>query len=160
MRQSKTRQHFWYHSIDNGEQRRGERIIDPHEEFESFIDHIGLVQRLACVLAAYPDETPVAELLADVPDLFYAVARVQYLAPMPFAEIRDNLLHRDFLPAHLIRFFLSVLGMVCTSPLSIRYVRGVFFQGMPLPEEIARGTSDDWIFPLQPEAAAVTVDAA
>jgi hypothetical protein len=34
MRQSKTRQHFWYHSVDNGEQRRGERIIDPHEEFE------------------------------------------------------------------------------------------------------------------------------
>ena len=160
MRKSKTRQHFWYHSIDNGEQRRGERVIDPHEQFESFIDHIGLIQRLAAVLTAYPDKTQVAELLADIPDLFYAVARVQYLARLPFAEIRDNLLHCDFLPAHLIRFFLSVLGIVCTSPLSIRYVRGVFFQGMPLPEEIARGASDDWMFPLLPQAATVTEDAA
>src|SRR5205807_659013 len=37
---SKGRQHFWYHSIDSGEQRRGDRIVDPHEEFESFIDHV------------------------------------------------------------------------------------------------------------------------
>ena len=37
---SETHQHFWYHSVDNGEQRRGERIIDPHEQFESFIDHV------------------------------------------------------------------------------------------------------------------------
>src|SRR5262249_42142080 len=35
---SDTRRHFWYHSADNGEQRRGERVIDPHEHFESFID--------------------------------------------------------------------------------------------------------------------------
>ncbi|MCW3474739.1 hypothetical protein [Limobrevibacterium gyesilva] len=152
MRPSKTRQHFWYHSIDNGEQRRGERIIDPHEEFESFIDHIGLIQRLSCVLASYEDDAPVAEVVADVPELAYGVARVQYLSGLPYAEIRDNLLHRDFLPAHLIRFFLGVLGIECTSPLSIRYVRGVFFQGMPLPEEIALGASEDWIFPMQPQA--------
>lgn len=153
MRQSRTRQHFWYHSVDNGEQRRGERIIDPHEEFESFIDHLGLVQRLACVLTAYGDETPVAEVVADIPDLAYGIARVQYLAGLPYAEIRDDLTHRDFLPAHLIRFFLGVLGMECTNPLSIRYVRGVFFQGMPLPEDIARGANEDWIFPMQPAVA-------
>ncbi|HLJ20173.1 MAG TPA: hypothetical protein VKU84_08240, partial [Stellaceae bacterium] len=47
LRLSPTRQHFWYHSADNGEQRRGERILDPHEEFESFIDHIGLMQHLS-----------------------------------------------------------------------------------------------------------------
>lgn len=152
MRQSKTRQHFWYHSADNGEQRRGERIVDPHEEFESFIDHVGLAQRLACTLAAYGDDTTVAEVIADTPDLAYGVARVQYLSGLPYAEIRDNLIHRDFLPAHLIRFFLSVLGMECTNPLSIRYVRGVFFQGMPLPEELARGADPDWAFPAQPAA--------
>ena len=149
-RQSRVRQHFWYHSIDNGEQRRGERTIDPHEEFESFIDHIGLAQRLACVLATYEGGTPVAEVLVEHPELYYGLARVQYLAGLPYAEIRDNLLHRDFLPAHLIRFFVSVLGIECTSPLSIRYVRGVFFQGIPLPEELVRGASPDWRFPAQP----------
>lgn len=153
LRHSRTRQHFWYHSADNGEQRRGERILDPHEEFESFIDHIGLMQHLSGVLATYDRKTPVAEVLVDRPDLFYGLARVQYLAPLPYAEFRDNLIDRDFIPAQLIRFFLSVLGMECTTPLSIRYVRGVFFQGMPLPEEIRRGTAGDWQFPLQPRVA-------
>ncbi|MGV6874126.1 hypothetical protein ACUSIJ_15745 [Pseudochelatococcus sp. B33] len=150
LRPSGTRRHFWYHSADNGEQRRGERILDPHEEFESFTDHIGCIQHLSCVLASYPAETPLAEVLLDRPDLYYGAARVQYLAGVPYAEIRDNLIDRDFIPAHLIRFFLSVLGMECTTPLSIRYVRGVFFQGMPLPEDISGGTVDDWKFPLQP----------
>lgn len=152
MRQSKTRQHFWYHSIDNGEQRRGERIIDPHEEFESFIDHIGLIQRLACVLISYDDAISVAEVVADEPDLSYGIARVQYLANDAYAEIRDNLIHRDFLPAHLIRFFLGILGIESTSPLSIRYVRGVFFQGLPLPEELAAGCDDDWKFQIFDES--------
>jgi len=40
--------------------------------------------------------------------------------------------------------------MECTTPLSIRYVRGVFFQGMPLPDEIRKGAVDDWKFPTQP----------
>ena len=83
-RQSKTRQHFWYHSIDNGEQRRGERVIDPHEEFESFIDHIGLAQHLCCVLATYDGGTPVAEVLIEHPELHYGLARVQYLAGLPY----------------------------------------------------------------------------
>lgn len=151
---SKARQHFWYHSIDNGEQRRGERIVDPHEEYESFIDHIGLVQRLAAVLTCYPDHTPVAEAVADQPDIAFAASRVQYLAGLPYCEIRGGVADRDFLPAHLIRFFLAALGMECTNPLSIRYVRGVFFPGMPLPAELARGASEDWTFPRVPQLAA------
>lgn len=151
MQLSKTRQHFWYHSIDNGEQRRGERIIDPHEEFESFIDHIGLIQRLACVAATYRDDETVATLMFEHPDLDMAVSRVQYLAGLPYAEIRESLAHRDFIPAQLIRFFLAALGIECSTPLSIRYVRGVFFQGVPLPAEIARGTTRDWRYPVEPE---------
>lgn len=152
--QAKARQHFWYHSIDNGEQRRGERIIDPHEQFESFIDHIGAVQRLASVIACYDDRDPVAEVIADVPEMAFAASRVQYLAGLPYCEIRGGLIDRDFLPAHLIRFFLSALGMECTNPLSIRYVRGVFFPGMPLPDDLARGADPDWTFPRIPELAA------
>jgi hypothetical protein len=108
------------------------------------------MQHLSGVLATYDHKTPVAEVLVDRPDLFYGLARVQYLAKLPYAEIRDNLIHRDFVPAQLIRFFLSVLGMECTTPLSIRYVRGVFFQGVPLPAEIRKGMPEDWRFPVQP----------
>ncbi len=157
---SKTRQHFWYHSIDNGEQRRGERIIDPHEQFESFIDHIGAIQRLAATLTCYEDDDPVAELVADLPEMAFALSRAQYLDNLPYCEIRGSLLDRDFIPAHLIRFFLSVLGMECASPLSIRYVRGVFFPGMPLPTELIDGANPDWIFPAPPlQSAAQSVAA-
>lgn len=150
LRHSSARQHFWYHSVDNGEQRRGERIIDPHEAFESFIDHIGLIQRLSAWAASVDDEASVAELLVSEPDLYYAVARVQYMQGLPYAEIRDNLLHRDFLPANLIRFFLAMLGIDGSNPLSIRYVRGVFFQGLPLPEDMKQGLGEDWRFPSSP----------
>ena len=147
---SELRRHFWYHSADNGEQRRGDRGVDPHEEFESFIDHVGMLHRLAALLTAYDDGAPVAEIVADQPDIAYAISRVQYLAELPYAEIRGNLVAGDFLPSHLIRFFLACLGMECGNPLSIRYVRGVFFQGMRLPQEIAAGTQDDWALPEQP----------
>ena len=144
------RRHFWYHSADNGEQRRGDRGMDPHEEFESFIDHVGLFQRLAALLAAHEDTTQIAALIAEQPDIAHAVARVQCLAGLPYAEIRGNLIDADFLPSQHIRFFLASLGIECGNPLSIRYVRGVFFQGMRLPSEIAEGTDDDWALPRQP----------
>lgn len=130
-------QHFWYHSEDNGEQRRGERIIDPHEEFESFIDHFGLMQRLASVLATYEDDALVGEIVLRHPDLHFAISRVQYLNGLPYAEIRDCLADREFMPSQLIRFFLACLGVRAATPLSIRYVRGTFFQGVPLPEDLA-----------------------
>ena len=149
---SEARRHFWYHSADNGEQRRGDRGVDPHEEFESFIDHVGMTQRLAALLTAYDDDAPVAEIIADQPDIAYAISRVQYLAGLPYSEIRGNLGSADFLPSQLIRFFLACLGMECGNPLSIRYVRGVFFQGMRLPHEIAAGTQDDWA-PEQPSVS-------
>lgn len=132
-----THQCFWYHSEDNGEQRRGERVIDPHEEFESFIDHIGLVQRLASVLTAYDEDTRMGDVVLDHPDLHYAISRVQYLEGIPYVEIRDSIAHRDFIPAELIKFYHACLGMRGATPLSIRYVRGTFFQAEPLPQDLS-----------------------
>src|SRR5690606_32933853 len=60
-----THQHLWYHSQDNGEQRRGERIIDPHEQSESFIDPIGLLQRRAAVLTSYSDDSCAGDVVLD-----------------------------------------------------------------------------------------------
>ena len=45
---------------------------------------------------------------------------------------------------------LATLGMECSNPMSIRYVRGVFFQGMPLIDQIDRGADPDWTFPELP----------
>lgn len=146
IRLSDARRHFWYHSIENGEQRRGERVIDPHENFESFIDVIGAIQRLASVLSSYDDETPMALVVADFPDLAYVVARLQSMAGRPYKEIHDNLLAKDFRPSHLIRFYLAILGLEFTYPLSVRWVPGVLFQGFPTWREVAAGTTDDWKF--------------
>jgi len=130
-------QHFWYHSEDNGEQRRGDRVTDPFEKFESFIDHFGLMQRLASVLSTYEDDVRVGVIVLHHPDLHFAISRVQYLDGLPYAEIRDCLADSEFLPSQLIRFFLASLGIRSSTPLSIRYVRGTFFQGAPLPEDLA-----------------------
>jgi hypothetical protein len=143
---SSTRQHFWYHSADNGEQRRGERIIDPHEQFESFIDHFGILQRLAAILSVYPDDTPMGLVVADHPELAFAAARVETMAHRPYKEVHGNLLHKDFSPAHLIRFYLAVLGLETTYPMSIRYVPGVLFQGFPRWQQVMSGTQSDWKF--------------
>jgi hypothetical protein len=143
---SDTRRHFWYHSADNGEQRRGERVIDPHESFESFIDHLGAIQRLAATLAAYDEETPMAFVVADHPDLTFVISRVETMAHRPYREIQGNLLHKDFTPAMLIRWYLTIIGLDSTYPLSIRWVPGVLFQGLPLWRDIAAGTSADWKF--------------
>lgn len=132
---AETHQHFWYHSVDNGEQRRGDRIVDPHEHFESFIDHVGLIQRLAAVLVSHSDSDSAGDVVIEQPDLHYAISRIQYLDALPYAEIRDQIAHRDFIPSDLIRFFLASLGIRGATPLSIRYVRGTFFQDQPLPSE-------------------------
>lgn len=138
-----THRHFWYHSVDNGEQRRGDRIVDPHEEFESFIDHFGLIQRLASVLVSYDDNTVVGEITLRHPDLHFAISRVQYLDGLAYAEIRDCLADQTFYPSQLIRFFLASLGIRYATPLSIRYVRGTFFQHAPLPEDLVAGRYPD-----------------
>jgi len=41
--------------------------------------------------------------------------------------------------------------------LSIRYVRGVFFQGMPLPAELIAGAEADWRFRMSAAEAAEAV---
>jgi hypothetical protein len=143
---SDARRHFWYHSIESGEQRRGERVIDPHEHFESFIDHIGYIQRLASTLTAYDDATPMGRVILDYPELAFTASRVESLAHRPYKEIHGNLLHKDFSPSHLIRFLLSVLGLEATHPMSIRWVPGVLFQGLPGWQKITSGARGDWKF--------------
>jgi hypothetical protein len=143
---SAARRHFWYRSAENGETRRGERVIDPHEEFEGFTDNLGIIKQLASVVAAYDDSTPMAVVIADHPELGFAAARVETMADLPYNEVRGIVTHKDFTPASLIRWYLSILGLESTYPLSIRWVPGVLFQGFPLWESIAEGADPDWKF--------------
>jgi hypothetical protein len=145
------RRYFWYRSAENGENRRGERDLDPGLEFETFVDVAGHIKALHERLASRPNWWTVARYLLTQPDDAYLVSRVQLMKDRPYGEIRANIIDEAFRPADLIRFYLSVLGMETTNPNNFRWVRGVFLQGAPLPEEIAEGVGGDWILPIIPE---------
>jgi hypothetical protein len=98
------------------------------------------------VLASYDDAVPMASVMIEFPELAFAAARVESLAFDPYKEIQGNLLHKDFSPAKLIRFYLSIFGLESTFPQSIRWVPGILFQGFPTWKEVAAGLGGDWKF--------------
>jgi hypothetical protein len=146
------RAHFWYRSEENAENRRGERAVDPGVDKESFVDVAGAVQALYGDLQGAPPDDTVGRFLMTAPAHSHVVSRVQLAAVLPYSEIRGNILARDFLPMDGIRFLLSTFGLEASHPHSTRWVRGVFLQGAPLPDEIASGQGGDWLFPVLAEA--------
>jgi hypothetical protein len=46
-----------------------------------------------------------------------------------------------------IRFLLSMMGLEALHPHNTRWVKGVFLQGAPTPDDIRAGRGDAWIFP-------------
>jgi hypothetical protein len=148
------RAYFWYRSEENGENRRGERAIDIGVERETFVDVAGTIRRLYDALTAIPEATSVGRFLLTEPEHTLGVARAQFARTSPFSEIQASVCAEDFTPCDAIRCFLTVLGVELPEPHSARWVRGTFFRGAPLPEDIADGDSHDWILPERPEVAA------
>jgi hypothetical protein len=144
---SGARAYFWYKSEENGENRRGERGVDPGVENETFVDVAGMIQSLQERLQEVSGRSSIGEFLLAYPEYCNVVGRVQLAAAFPFTEIRANILDRDFMPMDGIRFLLTVMGLEASSPHSTRWVRGVFLQGAPTPKEIRSGAHPDWIFP-------------
>jgi hypothetical protein len=142
-----SREYFWYRSEENGENRRGERPVDVGVERETFMDVAGIVRRLYDFLATHPDEATVARFLVGDPEHALAVARVQFASASPFSEIRASVCDDDFLPSQAIRCFLTVLGLELPTPHSARWVRGVFYRGAPLPEDLAACPAGEWSRP-------------
>ncbi len=142
------RQHFWYLSKDNLEPRLGERGIDPGEDFETYVDVVGDLQRLHAALDDFAPEQSVAHLLLRHPELRLIVERVQTTQHLDYAEVRACVTDDAFEPCHLIRLTLTLYGMEKLDPQSRLWVRGTFLQGAPLADEIAAGQEGDWIFPM------------
>lgn len=147
------RAYFWYRSEEHGENRRGEIGIDPGEANQTFIDVAGAVNALARELAPLPASMGVGHFLMKDPEFTHVVTRVQLAEYLPYSEIRGNLIDQRFLPMDGIRFLLSMMGLECSHPHNTRWVKGVFLQGAPTPEEIAGGGVIDWIFPQLLEPA-------
>jgi hypothetical protein len=138
------REFFWYRSEENGENRRGERSVDVGVERETFMDVAGTSRRLYDFLADVPASTSVGRFLLEEPEHALAVARVQLAEDSPFSELRASVCDTDFLASNGIRCFLAVLGIELPTPHSGRWVRGLFFRGAPLPEDLAAGREDQW----------------
>lgn len=147
------RAYFWYRSEEHGENRRGEIGIDPGEDSQTFVDVAGAVNALARDLAPLPASMGVGHFLMKAPQHAHVVSRVQLAEHLPYSEIRGNIINRDFLPMDGIRFLLSMMGLECSHPHNTRWVKGVFLQGAPTPDEIAEGKTIDWIFPQLRQAA-------
>lgn len=141
------RHYFWYRSEDSGENRRGERDVDAGVENETFVDVAGAVQALGHALKQSPQSERVGRFLLENPQHSQTIARAQLAGRMPYTEIRGNIIDRNFLPSDGIRFLLSTMGMEASRPKNERFVQGIFMQGVPLPDEIARGEVGEWLFP-------------
>ena len=145
--------HFWYHSEEAGEQRRGERYIDPGVDYETFVDVAGAVQRCRQTMEDefWSADDVVARFTLAHPEHVYIVSRIQFLENEPYGEIRDNLIDRTFLPIKVIRFFLSNFGFESGTPRGVQWVHGVLLQGAPSPEDIRNGRLSDWTMPSKLE---------
>jgi hypothetical protein len=143
------RHFFWYRSAEKDEPRLGERFGEPGAELETPVGIGFLVAELHRAVssraATAPDE-PVALFLLAEPRWRGILRRVQALAELPYAEIRDNLLGADCLPVDLLRCKLAIFGAGKFDPKSDRWTRITLFQGAPAIEELERPGADDWLF--------------
>ena len=143
--------YFWYRSEENGENRRGERAIDPGVEIETFVDLIGAAQTLYEKLKHAPRNQSTARFLLDFPEQAFFVERLQFLANKPYADYNINVTSLDFKPSQIICAYLTAFGLEIANPNSVNWVRGTLLQGAPLPEDIAAGRQIDWSMPSIPD---------
>lgn len=131
-----TAMYFWYKSGENGENRRGERAIDPGVENETFVDVVGAVQAFCTVLRSRPRDELVARVLLDHPEFVHIASRMQLAATLPYSEIRENVIGQSFFPMDAIRFLLTTFGLETSQPVTRQWVRGVFLLNAVLPEDL------------------------
>jgi hypothetical protein len=145
--------YFWYRSIEAEEPRLGIREEHDYAEYEVPIDIARQIQRLQADLSDADPTDTVAEFLFEHPEHRAIVERVQTVHDLSYAEIRDNPLDADVVPLHYISMLKAIWGIQKAHPKSKGWVRGTFFQGAPLPEDLAHEDVSYWVYPPKPERA-------
>lgn len=150
---AEARHFFWYRSAEKDEPRLGERFAEAGADKELPVGIGCIVAELHGAVrdhaAVAPDEK-VAHFLLAAPRWRGIVRRVQALADLPYAEIRDNLIGAGCRPIDLLRCKLAIFGAGKFDPKSDRWTRITLFQGAPLIDELTRSNADDWLFPCFP----------
>jgi hypothetical protein len=149
-------ENFWYQPVEApDEPRRGRRGVAPTYEFESRMDVPRQVAALDDALAEALPVATVADVLAAHPGLRHIVRRVQSVAALAYAELRDSTISADYTPFAAERFLLAFYGMEKLDPRPPRSVKGAFLQGAPTAADIAEGIPGEWPFPLIPDVSTV-----
>ncbi len=143
--------HFWYHSKEKMEPRRGERHTEPGAEREMPLGVARDIDRLAKALDIEIDggngEDSLAVFLVRHPELRHSARRVQSTMHWDYAEIRGNPLEPECRPIDLLRAKLACFGASKFDPKSDLWTRITLYQGAPLPTGKEEGLADDWYFP-------------
>lgn len=138
---------FWYVSEEKLEPRLGERFDEPGAEKEQPLAFGRDMCRLHDALRAEPASTLLAAFLMRRPEFRGEVRRLQTVARLPYAEIRDNLIDAALVPVDLLRCKLSFFGATRFDPRSDRWVRITMFQDAPYPDDFRDALVDDWVYP-------------
>jgi len=144
---------FWYRSAEKMEPRLGQTNIDMGMDKEMPLG-IGRCVR-ECYDRVYDynqtrSKQNVAHFIVQNPTYSGIVGRIQTMAQSRYGDIRENLVHTDVLPIHLLRCKLSFFGVSKFDPRSRLWVRNTMFQGAPLISDFGKLLVDDWQFPIKP----------
>ena len=145
--------YFWYYSEDKLEPRFSDRRAEPGHEYEMPLAFGRDIAALDKELAGAEPSSNVAKFLIVHPEFRHVVRRVQTTAHFPYSEIHDSLIASDVRPIDLLRFKLAFFGASRFDPKSDLWTRITMFQGAPMPDDLRGPSSDDWFFPVKPEAA-------
>ncbi|MDA0796126.1 MAG: hypothetical protein O2950_03155 [Proteobacteria bacterium] len=144
---------FWYRSAEKMEPRLGQTDIDMGMDKEMPLG-IGRCVRecydRVCDYNQARAKQNVAHFIVQNPTYSGIVGRIQTMAQSRYGDIRENLVHTDVLPIHLLRCKLSFFGVSKFDPRSRLWVRNTMFQGAPLISDFGTLLVDDWQFPIKP----------
>ena len=144
---------FWYRSQEKMEPRLGQTHIDMGMDKQMPLAIGRMVQDCYHQICAFMVEFPqqdVAHFILQQPSFSGPICRIQTMAQSHYGDIRENLVHRDVLPIHLLRCKLSFFGVSKFDPRSRLWVRNTMFQGAPLISDFDKPFVDDWQFPIKP----------
>jgi hypothetical protein len=144
---------FWYRSQEKMEPRLGQTNVDMGMEKEMPLGVGRRVRECYDRIYGYNQISPnqdVAHFVVQNPTYSGIVARIQTMAQSQYGDIRENLVHTDVLPIHLLRCKLSFFGVSKFDPRSRLWVRNTMFQGAPLISDFGKVFADDWQFPIKP----------
>lgn len=145
---------FWYYSEDKLEPRFGHRHAEPGGRLEMPLafarDLRALRDDLDRVISADGPDSITAAFLMGHPQHRHTVRRVQSIAGLDYAEVRDNLVADGVRPIDVLRFKLAFFGASKFDPKSDLWTRITLFQGAPQPDGLAGADPDGWSFAIRP----------